>query len=123
MPGRIREGKMPLQIDGGNTYAYVHVENLVDAILLSIENDQALGQIYNVVDGHTTWLAFTDQIRGWFDAPPLPTIPQEEVAPGAYWTGRFAAEKIRNELGYSPRQSYQDGMDEARVYWQKTVSA
>lgn len=117
VPGRVKEGKMPLKIDGGDTYAYVHVENLVDSVLLSLESEKAPGNAYNVVDGHTTWRRFIDDIRSWFDAPEPPIVPKEEVPDGDYWMGSFSTKKIEKDLGYQPRLSYEDGMGEAERYW------
>lgn len=117
IPSRVREGKLPLPADGRNTWSWVHVENLGDAVLLALGNDAALGRAYNVVDGHSTWRSFTDDIRRWFAAPPLTSRPREELVPGQYWTGRFASDRLRRELGWTPRLSYWDGMAEAEAYW------
>jgi nucleoside-diphosphate-sugar epimerase len=117
IPERVRDGKIPLAIDGRNTWSWVHVENLADALVLALEKDAAIGRTYNVVDGQSTWRSFTDDIRRWFGAPPLPTKSREELAPGQYWTGRFSSQRLRRELGWTPRLSYWDGMAEAEAYW------
>ncbi|MFN8177707.1 MAG: NAD(P)-dependent oxidoreductase [bacterium] len=117
VPERVRDGKIPLALDGRNTWSWVHVENLADALVLALEKDAAIGRIYNVVDGQSTWRAFTDDIRRWFGASPLPTKSREELVPGQYWTGRFSSERLRRELGWTPRLSYWDGMGEAEAYW------
>jgi nucleoside-diphosphate-sugar epimerase len=117
VPERIRDGKMPLKIDGEDTLPYVHVENIVDAILLALDSKKATGNAYNLVDGNTTWRAYTDDVRSWFNAPPLPITPAEEVEAGTYWKGEYLARKIQDDLGYVAKLTYEDGMAEARDYW------
>lgn len=119
IPKLIRDGKLPLPADGLNTWSWVHIENLVDAVVLALEEDRATGRIYNVVDGHSMWRAFTDDLRKWFDAPPLRETPREELKPGQYWTGRYAAERIHDELGWIPRRTYAEGMAEGEAAWRE----
>jgi nucleoside-diphosphate-sugar epimerase len=117
VPARVRDGEQSLLGDGGNLLPLLHVEDLVDAVLLGLSDERALGRAYNVVDHHETWKAFTDRIRGWFGSPPLPVVPAEKAERGAYWTGHIVADRIRDELGYRPRRTYDDGMREAEEYW------
>jgi nucleoside-diphosphate-sugar epimerase len=119
VPARIRDGQLPLVGDGGNTFSYVHVENLVDAVMLGLDHPEAPGQVFNVVDGGTTWRAFTEEIRAWFGAPPPESTPRDEAGPGAYWTGTIDAAKIRATLGYAPAFDYAAGMTEARETWKR----
>lgn len=117
MPGMVRDRKIRLKQDGGDSCPFVHVENLVDAILLSMESDRAVGRAYNMVDEHRTWREYTDQIRGWFGSDPLDAIPRAELPPNGYWTGKVDASRIRSELGYAPKLTYDEGMAEAATYW------
>jgi nucleoside-diphosphate-sugar epimerase len=123
VPKRVRdEGTTALAIngrviDGSNTWSWVHVENLADALFLVVEKEAAVGRVYNVVDGQTTWREFTDDIRRWFGRPPI-DAKSKEVLPGhPLWTGRYSADRIRRELGWTPRLTYADGMKEAEAYW------
>jgi dTDP-glucose 4,6-dehydratase len=122
IPMRVRDGAIPLVGDGMNTWSWVHVENLVDATMLALESDIAVGRVYNVVDGQATWRAYTDHVRRWFDTPPLPSTPREEMPPGAYWTGRLSSERLRHELAWKPQLTYEDGMAEAEEYWKSVGS-
>jgi nucleoside-diphosphate-sugar epimerase len=117
IPGMVRDRKIKLKDDGGDSWPFVHVENLVDAILLSIESDRAVGRVYNMVDEHRTWREYTDEIRAWFESEPLDSIPRAELPLNGYWTGRIDASRIRSELGYAPKLTYEDGMAEAATYW------
>ena len=117
IPGMVRDRTLKLKHDGGDSWPFVHVENLVVAILLSIESDRAVGRAYNMVDEHRTWREYTDQIRGWFGTEPLELIPRAELPPNGYWTGKIDASRIRSELGYAPKLTYDEGMAEAAAYW------
>jgi nucleoside-diphosphate-sugar epimerase len=115
VPSRIRDGQMKLRGDGRELMPWVHVENLVDAVLLTLENDRAVGRVYNIADREVSWRDHTDQVRGWFGLPPLESIPPEEF--GGYEMGHIDASRIRSELGYRPRHSYEEGMSEAAEHW------
>jgi nucleoside-diphosphate-sugar epimerase len=111
VPERIRDRQMKLRGDGREPMPWVHVENLVDAVLLALESERAVGRVYNVVDEHVTWRAYTDEVRGWFGTEPLESIPESEL--GGWAMARFDAARLRDELGYRPRRTWREGMDEA----------
>ena len=123
MPARVRDRQIKLTIDGGNAVPYVHVEDLVDATLLALGNERAVGRVYNIVDGHMTWKDFTDEIRGWFGTTPLDVVPKDQVPDGGYWLGKFDASRIRAELSYAPRRTYAEGMAEAGRHWRQELEA
>ena len=75
--------------------AYVHVDNLVEAILLSLLNPTAHNQIYNIVDGEADVLEYLSVVyRGV--GRPVPRLAD----PKPHW--RFSSERVRRELGYAP---------------------
>jgi len=117
VPERVRNREVKLKDDGGDTVPWVHVEDLVDAVLLAMENERAKGRVYTLADGHFTWREYTDRVRGWFGTPALDSIPKADLPPGAYSTARFDGGRIRRELGYAPRRSYDEGMAEAEATW------
>ncbi len=123
MPARVRDRQIKLTIDGRNTVPYVHVEDLVDAVLLALGSERAAGRVYNAVDGHMTWKDYTDEIRGWFGTPPLEVVPKDQVPDGGNWTGNFDATRIRAELNYAPRRTYAEGMAEAGRHWRQELEA
>jgi nucleoside-diphosphate-sugar epimerase len=108
----IRDGKVELGGDGGNTWPFVHVENLLDAIGLALEHPNAVGEAFTVVDGHTTWAEYTGRFAAWLGAELHRREPRE---PYDTFMGRFSSEKVRTELGYSPRLTYEDAMRETRL--------
>jgi nucleoside-diphosphate-sugar epimerase len=125
VPTRIREGKIKLLGDGGNRMVFVHVEDLVDAVLLGLTDDRAVGGVYDVVERNTTWRVYTDEVRRWFSMPALPSYSDEEVAAGkmVHWTGAFGSDRLARELGWAPRRTFEAGMAEAAAYWGGILTA
>ncbi len=119
VPTRVRDRVIHLEAGGADWLPWVHVENLVDAVLLVLQSDGAAGRVYNMVDGHVTWRAYTDEVRSWFGTPPLEDVPAADLPAGQPWMGRFEAQRIRAELGYAPRLTYGEGMAEAAEYWRR----
>lgn len=119
VPARIRDGQMKLRGDGRETLPWVHVEDLVDAVLLALERDEAVGRVYNVADGDMTLRRYTDDVRGWFGTPALEETPPED----GYWVGRFDGSRIGRELGYRARRTYEQGMAEAAERWARERAA
>ena len=109
----VRDGKIGYALDGANTWPYVHVENLIDAIEAAIEVEAAPGRAYTVVDGHTTWRAFLDDYARWSGVE----VARRDVR-GVYdhFRGRFATKRAHDELGYRPRRSYADAMAETWAF-------
>ena len=104
-PSRPRKRSMP----------WVHVEDVVDAVLLSLGSEAAIGRAYNLVHEHTTWGDYVDRVRSWFGLDPQPEAEPSVAA--AAWTGRFEARRARTELGFAPKRGYEQGMEEAGAYW------
>lgn len=117
VPARVRDRQVKLLRDGGNTLPFVHVEDLVDAVFLAIGNDRSVGRAYNVLEHNGTWRDYTREVRRWFATPPLERVPDAEAAALTYWTGRFSADRLGKELGWSPARSFAQGMEEAKAYW------
>lgn len=123
VPARVRDREVKLRDDGLDTLPWVHVMDLVDAALLALESDRAAGRVYTLADGHMTWREYTDRVRSWFGTAPLDVIPREELPAGAYSKTRFDAGRIRRELGYEPKRTFEEGMAEAEAYWRAATTA
>lgn len=119
VPQMVLEGKVKLRKNGTDTIMFIHVEDLVDAVMLALHSDRAVGRVYDVADEHHTWREYTDEIRRWFDLPELEQVPDEEIPPGTYWVGTVSTQRIRRELGFAPARSYRDGMAEAEHAWRE----
>ena len=116
MACQIAAGDFALPGDGLATLPYVHVDSLIDAILLALRSHTAVGKAYNLIDGQTTWRAHTDYFRRWLGVGPLPSLPLEAMPPAYRWRGRCSGEKAARELGYLPRVTYEAAMAEAKHY-------
>jgi nucleoside-diphosphate-sugar epimerase len=86
---------------------YVHVDNLVEAIVLAARAPEARGRAYNVVDGVADTRAYLAAVYGAAgrEAPPVP-----DGAPRL----RFASERIRRELAWAPRDLWPAFLAELR---------
>jgi nucleoside-diphosphate-sugar epimerase len=108
---RLRDGTVGYSGDGGNTWPYVHVDNLVDAVEHAVDREVPPGRAYTIVDGHTTWRAFLEDHAAWFGVPVPPRARRDLYDD---FRGRFRTDRARDELGYQPRRSYSDALTETR---------
>jgi nucleoside-diphosphate-sugar epimerase len=134
---RLAAGQMKLVGDGRKQLNNTYVGNLVDAILLALENEQAVGQTFNIRDerlvtreefvgaiadymgcprpGHVPeWLARSavGLIEGFArlrNAPQAPLLTRARIK-FLCLNLDFSIEKARNLLGYEPRVDFQDGI-------------
>jgi nucleoside-diphosphate-sugar epimerase len=122
VPAKIREGKVSLA--GGSALPWTHVENVGLAMELALANPVAAGRAYNVVDGDVPWRRYVEDVRSWFpDAPPAPGATEESGKSQDSFVSHCSNDRIRAELGYTPLRSYEDGMAEAKAWWEKKTLA
>src|SRR5205085_1349360 len=125
----------------------IFVGNLVQAVFLVLENERAVGQVYNLTDGEAvSKRRFVEAVadamglpRPW-RAPPL-WLARVLVACSEGWAKLrgakeaplftrarlkffglnldFSIEKARRELGYQPRTNFEDAMYETMAYYKK----
>ena len=103
-PAAIAAGQF-VHVDEGRTrLGYVHIDNLVDAIVRALRSDDpaVLGEAFNIVDGHTTWLDYTRH----FSRAPLPSVASDQVPGFLAFRGSFAAHKAERLLGRVPRPEF-----------------
>ena len=118
VPAKVRAGQLALRGDGTDILPWTHVENVLHAIALALDQPVSAGRAYNVVDGDVMWRDFAGEMRTWFpDAPPLPVIRAEQVKPTDIFIRHCSGARIRAELGYAPVRSYAEGMAEAAAWW------
>lgn len=109
----IDKGEATVPGDGANTWPYVYISNLLDAVDAVIAEAQAEGEAYTVVDGHTTWGEFLHIIAGWMGGE---VTEVEKEPPYDYFYGRFSTEKAKRELGYQPRVDYETALRRTKAY-------
>jgi nucleoside-diphosphate-sugar epimerase len=146
---KIEAGKMKLIGDGQKLMNNTYVGNLIDAVLLSLEKDAALGETFNIRDGRlVTREEFVGTIADYLGKPrpgrvPLPVarfatgifeglarLRRSETAP-LLTRARikfltlnldFSIAKAQRLLGYEPRVDFQEGM-RAALEWAKPRTA
>jgi nucleoside-diphosphate-sugar epimerase len=109
LPRALADGALPFAPHPDSRHAWVHVDDLADAVAVALTDDRAVGRTYNVVGGQGTWRDYVDAVAdivGYEGPDPLAD------APPPAWTGRYDASRIRDELGFAPRRSFEEGMAE-----------
>lgn len=125
----------------------IFVENLVDAVFLAVENEKAVGEIYNLTDGeliskrrfieaiadpmglpHPTlmpplWLAwmvswFSEKLARMRGAREAPTFSFTRLKFMGYNLD-FSIDKARNELGYGPRVKFDQAIGQTMDWYKK----
>jgi nucleoside-diphosphate-sugar epimerase len=92
----LRQQRLSLIDNGAGACNTTYVDNLVDAIFLTLENDRAIGETFFITDGEpNTWGDFIRAHANMMNPKPsLPTITTQEVItryreePGL-WAGSF----------------------------------
>lgn len=120
-------GEVPtINGDGTNTRDFTHIENVIDATLLSIENTniKADNQIYNVAYGSSTSLNQLVTLIMEAIAIRKQDITLKNVKYGPFRKGDIphslaSIEKIKNQLGYNPKVSIKEGIQKT-VDWMLT---
>jgi nucleoside-diphosphate-sugar epimerase len=135
---------MPVLIAGGNYNAgLVHVENVIEVLMLASESDDARGQIFNAADEEgITWRQYMRDLAGCCGASKPKSMPRF-IAKYLAKSGELAyhmmkidnrppltAEalnligsnhridmtKTKELLGYKPVKYYREGLEEIRQY-------
>lgn len=140
---RIETGKMKLIGDGQMLLNNTHVENLVDAILLAVEKEEAVGEVFNIRDERlVTREEFIGTICDYLGKPrpgrvplwlakalvgPIEGIARRRGRKDAPMLTRarikfltlnldFSIAKAKQKLGYQPKVDFREGMQEALAW-------
>jgi nucleoside-diphosphate-sugar epimerase len=125
----------------------IYIGNLVQAVFLAVELEQAVGQVYNLTDGeYVSKRRFIEKIADRMGLPhphlmppfwlawlvtwcseKLATLRGAKTAPRFNFTRLkflglnldFSIEKARRELGYRPRWTFDDAMVETMDWYKK----
>lgn len=115
IPDRVSAGEpVPMQRD--STFAFVHVEDLVDAVLAAAGLDPEAAapgagdaiRTANVVGGHVTVADYLDAVVDLLPRRP-PTQPGRDATG---WQGRFSTDQLPRLFGVAPYRSFASGMAE-----------
>jgi 2-alkyl-3-oxoalkanoate reductase len=110
VPTRYRDGELP-RAPPATTFGYVHVEDLVDAVLASLATPGET-RTCNVVGGHTTFGDYLAALRTFLARPAGHLLGE----PGGPWRGRYATARLR-ALGVQPQRTFEEAMDEIAASW------
>lgn len=108
MPRAVLAGQLPLVGDGSFLMPYVDVENLTSAITAALQAEAAVGQAFNVVDGHATWRRYID----YFHKGPLPSLPEEQAPLLLRLRCHVLGDRFARLVGYTPRRTFDQVMRE-----------
>ncbi len=137
----IRTGRIKLLGKGDNRLNVVHAGNVAEATILAADSEKAIGEAYNCSnDGVITQKGYFDAIAAAIGEPPITrhvpyavarrmafvlecighlfrlTKPPLVTRYSAWLIGRhsfFETRKIREQLGWTPSVSYEEGIPEA----------
>lgn len=137
----IRTNRFVLPARGRGIFSPVYVDNLIDAILLACGSDEASGQVFTITDGVgvtcAEFFGHYSRMLGKRAIPTMPTIaalgvaalPEAAARIGGTPTeanrstmrylarpGTYSNEKARRILGFEPRVSLEQGMEETEAW-------
>lgn len=147
----LEQGQIRYLGSGEEAMNTVYVGNVVQAVFLAAEKDQAVGQTYNLTDGQRVSKRqfFEELARAANLPPPSGKVPRwlaQLIAVGmeawARWRGDreppkltrarvkflglnldFSIEKARRQLGYQPEPALQKGLREAVAWFRQEQAA
>ncbi len=98
--------------DGGQTRDFVHVRDIAQANMISMESDQAVGEVFNVASGSAvSILGLFELIKDATGAKDA--LPQfADPAMGDVRIGAASIDKIKKSMGYNPRVRLDEGLAE-----------
>jgi 2-alkyl-3-oxoalkanoate reductase len=113
VPRRIRDGAGPA-IAGESTFGWVHVEDLVDTVVATLDTDTEVirGLTANVVGGHVPFSTYRGEVARFLgDVPPPPPDPDR------VWRGRYSTAQLVQTLDVRPSRTFEDAVSEIRASW------
>ena len=108
IPERLRGGEPSLR-NPDATFGWLHVDDLVEATITAL--NQQTNVTANLVSGHEPYKAYLDAIIAAVPG----AIDVDVITPDSYapaWTGRYAQQRAKDALGYTPRYSFDEAMTE-----------
>lgn len=123
IPTAVAEGR-GFDAPRGRTFAFVHVDDLVDAItaaghldepttVATAERSAGEEAVANVVGGHVTVGDYLDAVLELLPDP----VTARPGTDGSGWTGRYATDRLPRLFGIAPHRSFHTGMAEIAADW------
>ena len=144
----LKTGAPGLVSGGRGNAGLAFVDNVADVLILAGLDEKTVGRVYNAGDGlGVTWHQYFTDLAQMIGAKKPGSVPRFAATIGAYvfeglWKAlrmrkrppltrealnligsdnRFPNRKLVEELGYTPRVSYAEGMARTRVYIEQTM--
>jgi len=99
---------------------FLYVKDHVSAYLSCIENEKAIGQVFNVCTGELrTIREAIEEIARELDFKGTIHWSTQPKRPGEAPVLRLSNEKIRKLIGWAPKYSFREGVREMVMEWRK----
>ena len=112
-PEMLRDGELPFTPNPRSTHAWVHVDDLAEAVAVALRDQRAVGRAYNVVGGNGTWKEYVDAVGAIVEIASDPFAGDQPDA----WQGRYDGSRLRDELGFDPARTFDEAMAEVARHW------
>jgi len=112
---------LPIYGDGEQRRDYVHVADVVDALLALAVSEQAAGRVYNIASGvGTRIIDAANEIISLAGSGSIRHVPWPPLA-HQIETGDFIADitRARLELGWQPRHSLRSGLEDTIAHYRR----
>ncbi len=118
------EGRpLPLHGDGSQVRAWCYVEDLIDALELAIQCDDAVGEVFNIGNPDA---ALTIRELAALVLDMIPSASQAEDAPATRVDIHMRTpciDKARRILGFEPRFSLREGLERTIAWYRRKMAA
>ncbi|MBI1832459.1 MAG: NAD-dependent epimerase/dehydratase family protein [Planctomycetes bacterium] len=146
----LREGRLRYPGGGEAALNTIYIDNLIDAIFLAVENDKAVGSVYNLTDGEfVSKRKFIEAVADAMGLPHPTRTPPLWLARLVTWISElyarlrgateapyfnftrlkfmgynleFSIQEAMDDLGYRPRVKFDDAISETMA-WYKSSDA
>ena len=105
--------------DGKQTRDFIHVDDICQAFLLSIEKEAARNEVFNVGTGVSTSIKDIAETLAKYINPSIKPIITNQFRPGDIRHCYSDISKISSKIGFKPRFTFDEGMKEL-VKWVKS---
>lgn len=106
----LKDDPLTIMGDGLQTRDFVNVKDIVQANILAMNSEEAVGQVFNVASGKSTTVLYLAELLKKITANQGAKIQFAPSRPGDVRNGKAKIEKIQSVLGYSPSISLEDGL-------------
>ncbi|MFX1500552.1 MAG: GDP-mannose 4,6-dehydratase, partial [Promethearchaeota archaeon] len=104
--------------DGNQTRDFVHIEDICQAFILSMEKSLAKGEVFNVGTGIPTSIKEVANILSNYINPQIKPIITNKFRPGDIRHCFSDITKITSQLKFNPKYKFEDGIREV-IEWVK----